>query len=425
GGKIKAEQCLRCHEHGLNSCSFKRGAPFTPERDVHAAAGMDCIDCHTVQDHKFARGSRVTDMHGWELPEVEVACANCHGATPHAISVLNDHFEIMMCETCHIPHAAGVERQVWAPTFGITEGPEANVPIYNEETGRYEPYINIQEDEFTPPSYKWFNGQVSFLAEPLADAFAFTNEPPTRDTPGAKIQPFRNLVNGMIMDKNGIAMFGPEMPNPNYDPKWTYLAFVQSASAFMIQAGFMRPEGLRPEEEAFLGAFPNLLTFDQEKYFATGDIEAAINLGLGRFGAYGQGMNPFTMTEAQLVVIGSQMWSGEYVGLDLPDNPLDPAYIPDVDPRTNVGSFITISHAVTKDGALKCADCHRSGGRLNFAQLGYDQEKSEELTTLLGDLSAFEGDLDGSGDVGPEDLLILQKYWMQSQKKMMEELQRQ
>ena len=53
---------------------YKRGTPFNPEHDVHAAAGVTCTDCHKVDHHKIARGSRVTDMHAWERQNVEVDC---------------------------------------------------------------------------------------------------------------------------------------------------------------------------------------------------------------------------------------------------------------------------------------------------------------------------------------------------------------
>jgi hypothetical protein len=419
GGPVGVHQCLRCHDHGLNSCSFKRGAPFSPERDVHAAAGFLCTRCHEVEDHKFARGSRVIDTNAWERPDVEVYCTNCHGAAPHeSMPIYNDHAGKIACETCHIPHAAGVERQVWAPTLGVASGPEANIPIFDPLTGKYAPYIKYQPNVFSPPDYRWYGGQASMLAEPAAQAYAFDLKPATRETPGAKITPFRKIINGMVMDRRGI----PSMPD--FDPKFTMLAFMQGAQDFMIAAGFMRPEGLLPQEQAFLSQFPNLLLFDQKKYFDTGNIADAVDLGLGRFAAYGQGINPATMTEQQLMDMGAQMWSGEYTGLDLPDNPMAPGYINDSDPTTATGSFITLSHAVTKVDALRCADCHRENGRMDFGLLGYTPEKEDELATLLGDLSAFEGDLDQSGEVGPEDLILFQQYWQGSQEGLLKALQK-
>jgi hypothetical protein len=358
-------------------------------------------------------------MFAWERQDVEVYCTECHGNTPHSNvnAIYDQHFTRIACETCHIPYASGVERQVWAPTLGVTSGPEANVPTYNPTTGKYEPYIKLQPDVFTPPDYRWYNGQASMLAEPAASAYSFDMKPATRETTGSKITPFRKIINGMVMDRRGI----PQMPD--FDPRYTMLAFMQAGQAFMIQAGFMRPEGLLPQEEAFLSQFPNLLLFDQNKYYTTGNIKDAVDLGMGRFAAYGQGMNPSTMTELELMNMGKQMWSGEYVGLDLPDNPFAPGYINDQDTTTATGSFITLSHAVTKEGALFCLDCHRTGGRMNYELLGYSPAKQEELTTLLGEVPDLKGDMDQDGTVGPKDLILFQQYWQQTQQSLNKAMQ--
>ena len=52
----------------------KRGTPYSPSWDVHAAAGMDCIECHITQGHYIAKGTHTTTMMANDLPDVEISC---------------------------------------------------------------------------------------------------------------------------------------------------------------------------------------------------------------------------------------------------------------------------------------------------------------------------------------------------------------
>jgi len=376
GGPVTAEACLRCHHHGQADYTYKRGTPFEPETDVHAAAGMKCTDCHEVDHHQIARGSRVTDMFAWERQDVDVTCQKCHSDAPHEqLAILNQHTERIGCETCHIPEMAGAQRRVWASTMGVTEGPEAQVPIYDEATGEWLPYTSIDE-ELTTPSYRWFAGGASMLAEPVADPGAFNMQPATRDTEGAKILPFRNFVSGQPMDGRGI----PGMPG--FDPMFTMGAALEQMAPMLIAAGFMRPEGLTEPEAAMMSQFPNMLIMDRADYFANGNVSDAVSIGMAKQGAFMQGMDVSGMSREELIGMGSGMWSGELVGLDLPDNPYAPNYVEDEDPTTVTGSFITVSHAVKREGALTCANCHSKDGRLDFLALGYSEERAQVLTSF-------------------------------------------
>lgn len=376
GGPVTAEACLRCHHHGQADYEYKRGTPFTAETDVHAAAGMLCTDCHEVEGHKIARGSRVTDMFAWERQDVDVKCENCHGDEPHTrLAILNQHIDRIGCETCHIPEVAGANRRVWAPTLGVTEGPEADIPIYDAQTNQWLPYTKVDE-ELTSPSYQWFAGGASMLAEPLAEPGAFNMQPATGDTPGAKILPFRNFVSGQPMDGRGI----PGMPN--FDPMFTMGAALNQMAPMLIAAGFMRPEGMTEAEAAMMSQFPNMLIMDRADYFANGIVSDSVSIGMAKQGAFMQGMDVSGMSREELIGMGSMMWSGDLVGLDLPNNPYASNYVEDEDPTTVTGSYITVSHAVKRNGALTCADCHSKDGRLDFAALGYSEERQDVLTSF-------------------------------------------
>jgi nitrate/TMAO reductase-like tetraheme cytochrome c subunit len=383
GLQVDTASCLRCHEHGQADPAYKRGTPFNPEHDAHAAAGMTCTDCHLVDQHKMARGSRVTDMHAWERQDVEVDCVRCHTDRPHPESAANpemqarnDHAAYLACETCHIPVTSGASRRIWTSTFGVTNGPEASVPALNPQTGMYQPYSDYTADYVARPAYRWFNGSVSMLAEPMHDASAWDFRIADKTTPGAKIYPFRPIVNGMVMDRRG---FGYD---PNYNTNFTMAAAMDMMAGPMKMMGFMRPEGLSDRERAVLMQFPNLVNFDKETYVKTGNAREAVNVGLGRLGMLMGGQDPWLMPDAVLSGIGSNFWSGDLLGLDLPNNPMDPTYNPAGDPTKPTGSFVSLSHAIKRNG-LACADCHSATGVMDFNALKYSPDEAQRLATLL------------------------------------------
>lgn len=395
GGKVGVAQCLRCHEHGQAAPDYKRGTPFTPQHDVHAAAGLLCTDCHKVADHKMARGSRVSDMHAWERPNVEVDCANCHsGSAPHkdpTLAMLNQHTSLIACETCHIPWTSGASRRIWAPTFGVTNGPEANIPALDPVTGVYEPFSVYSAEYNQRPAYRWFNGSVSMLAEPMDNANAWDFQVATKNTANAKIYPFRHIVSGMVMDRRG---FGYD---PNYNTNFTMLAAMDAMAGPLKQMGFMRSAGLTPQERAVLSQFPNLLNFDKETYVRSGNIKEAINVGLGRLGLMMSGQDAFGAPVEMVSAVGSNFWSGDVLGLDLPNNPMDPTYNPAAPPTEVTGSFISLSHAIKRNGALTCADCHSPAGVMDFKALSYAPEQAVYLQTVLQTVQAFTHEQTASG----------------------------
>jgi hypothetical protein len=382
GGRVQTAACLRCHEHGQAAPDYKRGTPYDPAHDAHAAWGLLCTDCHSAQHHKIARGSRVTDMHGWELQNVEVACVNCHSSSPHPVSAenpamkpYNEHVAFIACETCHIPRVSGAARRIWYSTYGVTNGPEAKVPQLDPVTGVYEPYSEYVSSYSSRPVYRWFNGDVSMLSEPMDNANAWDFRVASKATRDAKIYPFRPIVNGMVMDRRG---FGYD---PNFSPQFTMAAAMDAMAAPMKMMGFMRPEGLNDRERAALSQFPNLVSFDVETYVKTGEVEQAVNIGLGRLGLLMAGQDPWVMPPAQLAAIGSNFWSGSLIGMDLPNNPMDPGFTPNGDPTQPTGSFVSLSHAIDRRG-LRCNDCHSPNGVLDYTSLGYTAAKADAPTNF-------------------------------------------
>ncbi len=88
--------------------------------DVHAARGVECIDCHAVKaqdpaapDHNFGKGIDTggTVRNDLDFSTVKV-CRDCHNEDAMVLahrdnfgseSVVDTHFEHVSCEGCHIP----------------------------------------------------------------------------------------------------------------------------------------------------------------------------------------------------------------------------------------------------------------------------------------------------------------------------------
>jgi len=115
-GRPDQEACLRCHQHDMGGDTYpanqaaqhtgyeharilhsdaKRGTPYAPENDVHAAAGMTCLDCHVTEGHKIARGAKGVDLVSNDLPDVDVSCESCHTAP-------SGHYSSFNCNSCHV-----------------------------------------------------------------------------------------------------------------------------------------------------------------------------------------------------------------------------------------------------------------------------------------------------------------------------------
>ncbi|GAB4261512.1 cytochrome c3 family protein [Deferrisoma sp.] len=89
--------------------------------DVHAARGVECVDCHATKaegpaapDHNFGKGIDTggTVRNDLDFQKVKV-CTDCHGLDQMTLAhrdnfgseeIVADHFEHVACETCHIPY---------------------------------------------------------------------------------------------------------------------------------------------------------------------------------------------------------------------------------------------------------------------------------------------------------------------------------
>lgn len=157
-GRPTSEMCLRCHAFAGGGPNHKHGVTPTKESDVHAAKGMQCVDCHVSRGHRIAGGS---DLKAQELVEEKVRCENCH-ASPHKgkdAAELARHTARVACQTCHIPAIAR------DPKFPTAVARDWTRPVLNAKTGLYAPTNQMAGNLL--PEYAWWNGRMTVPPEPV------------------------------------------------------------------------------------------------------------------------------------------------------------------------------------------------------------------------------------------------------------------
>ena len=171
-----SEMCSRCHLEAAGGPNFKHGEHPTPETDVHLAAGLECVDCHTTESHQIAGAGA---MIAQELPDTTIACQNCHGDDPHEGEEaywLNKHTSRLACQTCHIPRMAKDPALPTQMTRDYTQ------PVYNSLTGLYEPMVRKAND--VVPAYLWWANHL--MEQPPKPVGSI-------DDPDALIAPWKSL----------------------------------------------------------------------------------------------------------------------------------------------------------------------------------------------------------------------------------------
>ncbi|ABM80066.1 cytochrome c3 family protein [Hyperthermus butylicus] len=190
------EACLACHAFSGGGPGFKRPnldpslmGNVDESIDVHLARGMNCVDCHHAEDHKFPTKSADT----WFREDGEVPeCTDCHGEKPHMGLegwIINRFHHRVACQTCHIPYIA---RNETYPTDVARDWREAE---FKPEAARYEPKITLES--YVVPVYRWYNGTRKVYVypnpvEPDEEGRIIYVEPlGSRDDPNSKIYPFK------------------------------------------------------------------------------------------------------------------------------------------------------------------------------------------------------------------------------------------
>jgi octaheme c-type cytochrome (tetrathionate reductase family) len=182
-GATSVESCGSCHFYGGGADGAKHGdldsalSGATFEMDVHMSAdgaSLTCSSCHQSSDHQLA-GSRYqaqspSDENGLNVLEGSRAtCVSCHGLEPMHDQKLNDHTDVIACQTCHIPMYArnGVATKTnwdWSTAGKLNrkkrptaDYDDAGRVIYSSQKG------DITWGENLIPQYGWFNGELTFM----------------------------------------------------------------------------------------------------------------------------------------------------------------------------------------------------------------------------------------------------------------------
>jgi hypothetical protein len=372
-----SQACLRCHQHNFGGDIYvdqadpsymqsmentghdrprvmhpgsKRGTPFSPTWDVHAAAGLSCIDCHKTEGHRIAKGTHTTTMMANDLPDVEISCKECHGEAPHAenpelADFYNAHIEKIACQTCHIPslHPDNATRR----DFGN--------PVLEEHEGIYI-YDDIQKDSAagTGIQYVWWNGDATFLGNPIGD------------------------------NPNGQNLYR------FYDPTHTWPEF-ESFDYDTWYEEVMRPIAQKKPSKLYamklfngrqhidlqnIGPFGGMyVPYNLPTYYVSGNADLAAQKELDKsmmkmmYGA----MFKYYMMNKFMSFMDVDGWStSAYEDVHSLEK-AEPRWIPN-------DAMLEISHAIRREGALTCTDCHSKNGVLDWKKLGYPEEDIEWLS---------------------------------------------
>lgn len=372
-----SQTCLRCHQHNFGGDIYidighedympsmintghdrprvlhpgsKRGTPFSPTWDVHAAAGVDCIECHVTEGHRIAKGTHTTTMMANDLPFVEVACENCHTDTPHADIEYGDyydsHFEKLACQTCHIPSLQ--EDNATMRNFGKAVYEEAEgIYIYDDSVKESLPGKGIV--------YRWWNGDGTFLGNPIGD------------NPNGKDLYYFYTAN----------MVWPEFSD--YDYKGWYDSVMRPIAKNGRPSKLYAVKKFQGKQHIDLGNITPFggmyVPYNLPTYYTSGNptlagqTEAKKSMMRMMYGF----MFKYYMLDKFMGFMDADGWNmGSYDDVINGKN-IEPRWIPN-------DASLEISHAIRKEGALTCGNCHSQNSVLDFKSLGYNEDDIESLS---------------------------------------------
>ena len=375
--KTTSQTCLRCHQHNLGGDIYvdkadpsymqsmantgterprvlhpgsKRGTPFSPSWDVHAAAGLNCTDCHLTEGHLIAKGKHTTTMMANDLPDMDISCVNCHTEQAHSeneelAGYLNGHNEKVACVTCHIPslHPDNATRRDFAdPVFEEHEG----IYVYHDVAKETAPGKGI--------GYVWWNGDATFLGNPIGD-----------NPNGAGLYKFYNPTN-----------IWPEFRDFDYDAWYEEVMRPIAAEKPSKLYAMKYFNGRQHIDLQNIGPFGGMyVPYNLPAYYTSGDPDLAAREEMKKSmmkRMYGRMFDLYLMDDF-LKYMHTDGWNTKAYKDVLNGNQVEARWLPN-------DAMLEISHSIRKKGALSCNDCHNPKGVLDWHALGYTDDEVEMYT---------------------------------------------
>ncbi|GBD91689.1 doubled CXXCH motif [bacterium BMS3Abin04] len=414
--RTTSDNCLNCHQNDMggdvyknNKASLalgyknqriqhagtKRGTPFSPEDDVHSAAGLNCTDCHVPEGHKIPRGTKGTDIIVNDIPGKRVECENCHSNAPHTRDgmesvMLNKHTNRIACETCHILQLepGNVVLRDWVN------------PTWNKEEGIYTPTDILRSGKVSIGfDFYWFNGNGTFLAGALGANPGAKDK--TKDNYNTYMDQYVSTTNPAainLIEENANKYFKNRNNNLAAYIDTVLHPLKQLSKDLLVKREQLTNENLIPlQNEGISKIYPfklfnarmyedmgnsgpygaMILPFDYQTYYETGNSLASVKKAIQNPIIKRMYQLPFKeyMMNDYMHYFGVDSWSDEY--------PLDEkGNLRKVKPKwMRQYSTFMLNHGIKKEGRT-CVDCHSQNGIMNFEKLGYSKKRAEKLRTL-------------------------------------------
>jgi hypothetical protein len=210
--------------------------------DVHANAGVGCLECHITSDHQIGRGNIIDRSDSKVIIDQPVKqCIDCHMEVTHGM-IVDSHLEKVACEACHIPKLPGGQ-------------PSGDTAIDSIDWTNGNKDIKYKNADFQPV-LAWFNGTVNGIPQPS-----------NKDDPGAVLKPF-NVITITWWDE-GIDLNIVNYPNSSLywgDP--IALSYIRSAD--INGDGEVSTEEIRgfDLEEYGISGYPNTVLRHMDMYYS-------------------------------------------------------------------------------------------------------------------------------------------------------------
>jgi octaheme c-type cytochrome (tetrathionate reductase family) len=261
-GPTSRQTCGACHFYGGGGNAVKHGdidsslAMPDKDLDVHMdAEGLDfaCSTCHRTDAHAV-QGSRYTtvaaDTDGMVVPgkgnDKRATCRSCHGDRPMKDEKLNDHTDVVACQTCHIPAFArgGVATKMWWDWSKAGRKINGKPVVKN---GKGEVVHHIKKGEFAwaenvVPEYRWFNGEIAYTE--LGDRVDPENGVEINSFGGSaddgksRIWPFKVFKGVQPYDAGAEILAVPHLFGKDPDAYWKSYDWNRAISAGMQSVGY-------------------------------------------------------------------------------------------------------------------------------------------------------------------------------------------